>query len=538
MVFRSQIAEKEALAREKEELLIQVEEVTETLERQETEHRRRGHEHGDTKKRVEQLILELSTALASVADHKKRGAEREHELEHVRTELNELRTTASRRNADHDKTKTELESLYIKLKTCEDDRDSARSESERHHSELRNLLREHTDLKSNFADTSTKFEFSRKEVLSLTDRIKTWELERDELLHEKDRLHEDLKRAKLRADDSSREFAELTERYDRVQRNYHKVQESVRIAETERDALIENLRREVKAKAVGWEEAEERYTEINLKYEHVKREAVAAKEKFHEVELERNELRDSIDRSRDEHRRITFERDQHKQDLDDERRRVSDGHRRIATLEESIRRAEHTVAETRTELHTLTERNQILHREGEEHRGRHTHLSGEISALQDKITLLQTEIRNLTHARDATRADLDAWRHKYEEITETVTSYDESSAEFEFEIDSLRTLLREAREQKERAITARHTADRERDEFIAKYEEKCREMERFEESASSHWHLNSKSGGGGKSVTRTVSSGTTLHHDVKQGGDEHHHHHHQHEGGNGGGFFN
>lgn len=56
--------------------------------------------------------------------------------------------------------------------------------------ELRNLLRGHTDLKSRYDESHSKFELSRKEVLSLTDRIKILELERDEHLHEKDRLRE------------------------------------------------------------------------------------------------------------------------------------------------------------------------------------------------------------------------------------------------------------------------------------------------------------------------------------------------------------
>ena len=81
-------------------------------------------------------------------------------------------------------------------------------------------------------------------------------------------------------------------------------------------------------------------------------------------------------------------------------------------------------------------------------------------------------------------------------------------------LQEYRERLREAREQKERAIAARHAADRERDEAVARFEEKCRDMERFEESASAHYHATHKSeGGGARTYTRTVSSGTTLHHD-------------------------
>jgi chromosome segregation ATPase len=185
-------------------------------------------------------------------------------------------------------------------------------------------------------------------------------------------------------------------------------------------------------------------------------------------------------------------------------------------------------------FNSAAERNKVLYREGEDGRIKHGHFAREISDLKDKLVIFQAEIRTLTEARDHAYRDLNDWKHKYEEVTETITEYHNNSGELEFEIESLRTLLREAREQKERAISARHTADRERDEYIAKYEEKCREMERFEESASSHYHAHSRGGGEGKSFTRTVSTaGTTVHHNTKHG----HSHGHGHSSTEGGGMF-
>jgi chromosome segregation ATPase len=453
----------------------------------------------------------------------------------TRGELHELRTTVSLSSTDHDRTRSELEALIIKLKACEDDRDHARQDSERHHGELRSLLREHTELKSKHSETSSKLDSSRKEVLSLADRIKMWELERDEHLHEKDRLQEDLKRAKIRADEAIHDLNQLTERHDRVQRDHHKIKDIVRAVETERDEyalLVENLRREVKTKSVGWEEADSRFAEVNLKYEHIKREVVSAKEKLRDVELERNELRDSIERSREEHRLIIIERDQFKEDIVDERKKLGDSHRRVSVLEESLRRAELTLSEVRSEIHTLTERNKLLSRESEDGRSKHGHFVTEIEELKNKLLIFQAEIRTLTDARDRAYKDLNDWKHKYEEITETITEYRDDSGELEFEIESLRTLLREAREQKERAIAARHSADRERDEFVAKYEEKCREMERFEESAASHYHAHSRSDGKSGGYTRTVSTtGTTIHNGKHSGGS------HGHGMVDGGGMF-
>ncbi|KAH7095502.1 hypothetical protein FB567DRAFT_512721 [Paraphoma chrysanthemicola] len=532
------ISERESLTREREELLLRVDEVTETLERTQSEHHHHGHELGERKRQVEKLLLELSAALTAVSEQKKKVADRDRDLDRVRSELTEFRSTVTRASSDHDRTRAELEALTLRLKSAEDDRDHARHDSERHHSELRALLREHTDLKSKSAETTSKLETSRKEVLSLTDRIKIWELERDEHLHEKDRLQEELKRAKIRADEASRDLIELTERHDRVQRDHTKIKETVRTVESERDDFalsIENLRREIKAKAVGWEEAEARLAEVNLKYEHIKREVVSVKEKLRDVELERSELRESIERSREEHRLVIIERDQLKEDLTDERRRVGDGHRRVSVLEESLRRAELTLSEVRSEIHTLTERNKVLVREGDDGRTKHGAFTREIGELKDKLVIFQAEIRNLTEARDRAYHDLNDWKHKYEEVTETITEFHDNSGELEFEIESLRTLLREAREQKERAISARHAADRERDEYVAKYEEKCREMERFEESASTHYHsLGHGRGEGKSSFTRTVSTaGTTVHHNGGRSSS----HAHGHSAGEGGGMF-
>ncbi|RMZ68158.1 hypothetical protein GMOD_00004360 [Pyrenophora seminiperda CCB06] len=451
------MAERDSLLRERNELMVTVEEVTEEVQRKEAEHSHHGHEHGERKRQVEKLILELTAAMTAIAEHKKKLSDRDRDLAKVRHELHELHTSVSLTHTDRERTKTELEATFARLKM---------------------------------------------------------------------------------ADETIREFTELTERHDRVQRELHKLKETVRIVETERDDFsitIENLRREVKAKVTGWEESDARCDDLILKHEHIKREVVSLKEKLRDVEIERTELRESMDRSREDHRLIIIERDQLKQDLHDEQRKTEDGHRRINILEESLRRSELTITEIKTEIITLTERNKVLHREGDDHRGKHSHLTAEIASLTEKLALFEAEISNLKYARDRAHSDLAAWKHKYEEITETITTYEDSSAEFEFEITSLRTLLNEAREQKERAIAARHAADRERDEYIAKYEEKCREMERFEESASSAYHASTGGGAGGRKshISRIVSSsGTAVHHEGAGGHGHGHGHMHEHNEGN------
>ena len=441
-------------------------------------------------------------------------------MNRIRTELNELRATHSQNHSNLEKTKTELEATIFKLRAAEDDRDNARQDSQKHHVDLRALMREHTELKGKFSESSTKLESSRKEIMSLSDRLKIWELEREEHLHEKDRLQEEAKRVKLRGDEAYRELSELTDKHERSAREHTKLKESLRALESERDdyALqIGNLRRDVKTKSTELEEADVRVSEIALKYEHIKREVVSVKEKLRDAEVERDELRKLVDRSLEEHRLLIIERDQIKEDLEDARRKSGDAQRQITTLQDTLRRAELTVTEVRSEVQSLTDRNKLLIRQGEEGRTKHGQISVELSALKEQLAHAQTEIRTLVDGRDRAYRELSDWKHKYEDMTETITEFRDDSGELEMEIQNLRTLLRDAREQKERAISARHAADRERDEYVSKYEEKCREMERYEESTSSLYHGYNRSGGaGGKIFSRTVSSGTT----VRNGGGE------------------
>ena len=197
------MSERDALVRERDELLVTVEEVTEEIQRKEAEYSNHGHEHSERKRQIETLLLELTAAMTTVTEHKKKLADRDRDLEHTRTELVELQSSMSLTHGDNERTRAELEVTYAKLRACEGERDSARQDSDKHHGELRNLLREHTELKSKYTETTSKFDLTRKEVLTLTDRIKMFELERDEYLHEKDRLNEDLKRTKIRAEEAS-----------------------------------------------------------------------------------------------------------------------------------------------------------------------------------------------------------------------------------------------------------------------------------------------------------------------------------------------
>lgn len=214
------------------------------------------------------------------------------------------------------------------------------------------------------------------------------------------------------------------------------------------------------------------FSESNLKYEHIKRELLSVKEKLRDVELESTEHHEALERQREHYRVLSIERDELRDEVTTSNRKADDHRRQVMLLTENLRRTETTVSDLRSELHSVTERVKHITIERDDARGKHTLLRTEIAELKEQITAFHAEIRTITGDRDRLRGELEKTRREYEEITETITSFKDDSGELEFEIDSLRTMLREAREQKEQAISARNTADRERDQYISKYEEK------------------------------------------------------------------
>lgn len=227
-------------------------------------------------------------------------------------------------------------------------------------------------------------------------------------------------------------------------------------------------------------------------------------------------------RVHEEHRLVINERDQHKDELDDERRKIADTNRQNAVLRESLSRTETTLSEVRADVTKTLERIRDIERERDEAKDKHSHLHSELSEHKEMVVLLQGQIKTLNHDKDRVHSELDDFRQKYDEVTEEITEYNNGSSEIEFEIESLRTMLSEVREQKERAISARVAADRERDEYMSKYEEKCREMERYEETMRQSF---SASANGGRSSSVRITK--TSH----SGGHSHGHSHtHGHEG--------
>lgn len=508
------MSEREDFNAEREQLMEQVTEVSEELEQKSSDRHTHGEELMQRKKQVEGLLAELSVAMTSVSTEKKRVVDRDLEIQKGLDELRLVNESASRTKIDYERVRAEYETLELTLRTAQADRDGAREEAERHQRELHKVTREKTDITSRLTDITSSHDLSRKEVLTLTDRLKIYDLEREESFQEMDRLKEDARRHRVRADESSKELVDVNEKYERANRDVHKLREVVRVVETERDEhahTIEHKNRELKTITTSRDEFQERQIELTTKYDHIKRELLSAKDNLRSVELERNEHLENVDRTREQYRLVVLERDEFKEELSNTRRRADDNYRQITLLTETLRKTEQTLSEMRSEALQLIERTKLVERERDDWRGRHGGVATELTELTQRLIVIQGQFRDMTHAHDRVSRELQRRNEEFEEITETITSGQDDSAELEFEIESLRTLLRETREQKERAIAARNAADRERDESVIKFEEKCRELERFEEASASHFHMHGRSSGGAATTTtssrRMVSSG-------------------------------
>ncbi|CZT08835.1 uncharacterized protein RAG0_13794 [Rhynchosporium agropyri] len=549
-IWSGLVSERESLTREREELLETINDVTESLERTESEYHHHGHEHEQRKKQVEKLLIELSLAMNTISENEKRNTSRDHDLLQTRNELHNLRSTLSSTTIAHDKFRSDYEASELKIRALEDERDHAKTNAEKYQEDWRALTREHTDVKSKLTDSTIKLETVRREVISITERLRISENDRDTHLHEKESSQELLRKANLKHEETSLELLNLTEQNEQNVREITKMKEIIRELESDvarHTNTVDNLRRELKTKTTSFNEAEMRTQEMTLKFEHLRRESTITNDKLSNLEQERVEQSGIIDAIREELRVALVEKDSIRDEGEIWKHRADDHQRLINRLQETLRRNVTSLVEVRSEVQTLTSRLSDSELQRSSAHEQHTNHTNEIASLKEKLLILQAELRTTHEGRDRLQEELHEAERRYETVTETMTEFHNSSGSYESEIEHLRSTLHESRVQKERAIAARNTADRERDaadrerdDYIARYEEKCREMEGFVQSSSSGLitRMQSGSAGGGevtRSSTRVVqrsgtmnTSGTVMH---NSGEEDSHGHGHKHNNG-------
>ena len=514
--WRSILYERETMLKEVNALSCRVTDLTETIRRLRSGCNRHSNDQEQMKILVEKFEIELKETRNTIGSLKKTITSRDSELERRRTENREIRGKISLLNIEYEKLKVDMEYKKAQIKELEKNGDRMKTELEKTRTESRDLQRKTVDLQSRICSLENKLESATDELATSKERCWKLEQEQEEYLKEKDRLEEALKRAEKNAEELFEKQQELTGRYNGSQTDLIKHKELLRIAEQERDALrieVSDLRRVSDDKEKELDRNRGISSGLSLEKMRLERELSLAKNKFAESEKREDELKKSLNQVLEGNRLVVIERDQLQEELRGHQNEVDELKCRIDVQDESILRQEEIVAKLRTENHTLTERVNSLVCESEQNTTKIQHLESELKEAKEKFLVVQKENIRLIAVRDRCIKEANEWKCKYEEYYEA----GDDGTDLEFEIESLRTLLREARDQKERAISARQTADRERDEYATKYEEKCREMERSGESKSGFFYSQGK-GDGRLSYSRTVSSGTTLHHDKHENG--------------------
>ncbi|RMZ83470.1 hypothetical protein DV737_g1597, partial [Chaetothyriales sp. CBS 132003] len=486
VIWETMKHEREGFLQEHEAILAHASEATTELKSREDERARHTAERLEWKKKVDKLAIELQASHSNTAVEKDRIQDRDRELGKVRAELLEAHDSLFRKDSQYER---ELELLRGRLKQAESERNSVTESSERYHRDMNKALRDRTELTAKLAEVTSSYDSSQKEVVSLTSRLKSFEAERDEAVQTADHLKEEVKRFKAKSAEDAREAQEATEKYEKVSRDITRLKETLTVAEVERNEHLqtaESLRRQIKAHVLDHEDLTASFTELSQKYDAARREVITIQEKLRAIEVASEQDREVLERTRSSLQSATRERDELADELITVTKRLDEQRQQASIAREELIKTEEKKSELHVEVSSLTEKIRYIQRERDEVRSKTEQQTSEITQLRAQITTLERERHEAVEAHTTLNAELEHVRQQYSQVTETITSYGDDTEELESEIDSLRALVQEAQVQRERAVNARQSADRERDIYITRYEEKCRELEQFKEGTLSH----------------------------------------------------
>jgi chromosome segregation ATPase len=513
------ISERESCLSEMDKMQGQVEECTEFIESKEQEQIQQQSDHEEKKQEVEKLRLELSTVLASVNEYKKKLSVRDTDIGNTRRELHEYKEMAMRLRPDHDEMKRSLEATQLKLKSVEEERSLAQKDAEKHQGDLQILNQKNSELHASFIELTSQHESFHKEFVSVKQAKAALTKEKNEWLHTKSELDESLRKANKHCHESLRRIEELTESYDKKEQEVHKFKHAISKIEEEKDELQQfrdDLKRRVNEKHNKWEDAEGRCSKWKLKWEHAEQELASIRQEIHHFDVEKANLREAISKKSEEFRRAITEKNCIKGDLHTEHKKVEEHLRKVNMLQETIRCYETSLKEQTELIRDFHNRVARIEAERDAACSKCGDMATEIEQLHASVNSTKAEISTVNEKHEGVIEKLRESEARYDEVCSTMEEFNDDHGNFEYEITELRTMLSEAREQKEKAIEARNLASHERDEAVSRYEEKCRELERYVEHMSERLDTQYKSaGGGGRTFRRIFSKSSTsneLHH--------------------------
>jgi chromosome segregation ATPase len=498
-------AERRNFAAEREELREQIEEVTYELEVKQQDNHKHDGEVVEYKEKARAISIELTTAINRLAAEKNKLSERDQHIDRLRNELIGQQELQSTFRTQIDRLKAEYQSQDTLFKAMQDDRDGAREDADRYQRNLQRVTQERTEISTRLEEVQTNLDTLRKEALISAERLRKYELDQDEKIHEINRLKEELRKSRSREEESGSELLIISEKFSQSNRDISKLKDTLRTVEGERDELthiVDIKNREIKSTIARHDEVQTLLLEKTTQLDALRRELSLLEDRLRSAELERDEKIEAFEHSREQHKLVIITRDELQNELITAQGKVDAYKRQINLLTETTQKTEQLVIDTRAEITNLNGTVKGLERERLDWQKKNTTLTDQLVELKGRIVILQTQIHEGTGEREGLREELRRSREELEEVTETITQ--DGSAEFEFELENMRAMLREAREQKEQAIAARASADRERDEVYSKYESKCRELERFEEESASQMRAVAQASGSKSSTTTTT----------------------------------
>ncbi|KAK1997002.1 hypothetical protein LX36DRAFT_579348 [Colletotrichum falcatum] len=517
-VWSKIIAERDAAFAEMSRLSERYEELTEIVEQKEKEHHHHNNEQEERKQELVKVRFELTAAINSASGFKLKLAERDAECKALRHEIAESKDSLTHIRKGYEELKKTSEEMRLTLVAAEAARADLEGKCGKLRGEREALDLKYTDLQSRHEEVNGHFESANKELVQYKQSNTTLKKEKHELLHKEGELEDSLRKIEHRHDEIRRKYKELEELYEKRKHELKELHETVTRARNEKDEAvtavrhekeeleqyIEKLKREIEEEHGRCEDAEDRCGKWKLKWEHSQREIVSVREEISRIEMAQTEMRETISKKSEELRVLVTEKKRLQEEGERARGRADDNHRQLLLVQETLSHTEALLKKAQEETHAKTERIERLELDHGLARGQVEKLEAEVHAHQTAVASLKMEVDGLNTQCGALRDKCHEWEQKCEDVYESITEIEEGSSSFEFEISAMRTMLREAREQKEAAIAARNSADRERDQAMANYEEKCRELERLEERMSAQMHEMSQRSGS-KTVTTTRS---------------------------------
>jgi chromosome segregation ATPase len=481
-VWRKLISERESHASEIEHMYERIEEFTETIERHEKEKHSHSHDHEERKKELVRLQFDLKIAIEATSGYKKKLADRDCELEKAHGEISEMTDNFKYLKEEHEVTKSTLEKTQLKLVASEEHCRHAKAEAEKHHGEIRSWKHKYLELETSRTEINTKFESTHKELHSVKHINSTLRKERSEWIHEKDELEEEVRKCKHHEQEHKRKLKEVTESYEKKTHEVHELTEKVTKIKHEREELhkeVKTLKSQIEEAHHKWEAADHTCRKWKRKWDECERDLLIVREELGVLQVTHTETTETLTKKTEEIRTLIIEKDQLIEDHHAKCAEATESHRQILVLQESLRRTEVSIKEKLEIIHTHTERIERLTHDLTICRKARDDLSAELLVQQNTNISLNLSLETLTSEHTSVREKLHECETRYEAVHASMTEYHESSGDFEEEIESLNVLVEEAREQRDRAVKMRVEADRQRDEYVGRYEAKCREVERL-----------------------------------------------------------